>query len=338
MSETPEAEIDVDELQILLNLMGERVVIKYPLYSNIQILTANPTDKGYKLKIHAKRDQFAEGQNAFGEWSLEMPSYNDLTSCLLSSGVISYENIKEFEKYRQRYATFTKKVFFSPDTNILYHRFLSTFGGITAQEIAIVNIVKGEIKASINHKYSPSQILKLKKYAKYQKALFNELGNKRMMKARKAKYLALREYKDLGNVRSVSSTEKRTKDAEANDQIIVRSLKRFEEESSALVVLLTADNLMADLCEIEEIEHFFFKYPHAKKATFCSFPKMLELVFCLAVVFGVIQLGPVLIFGEFGGKADPDIVKLRFINKDIFPTFKKHLNICRQLSNLKIEK
>ena len=93
---------------------------------------------------------------------------------------------------------------------------------------------------------------------------------------------------------------------------------------------------MADLCSIEEIEHYYFKHPYMAKVDLCDFEHLRELIFTLATVFGLVQLNSVLIYGEFGGKARPDHLKLKFLNERLYPEFNKHLSMCRELQQLDI--
>jgi len=328
--------VDTDELQILLNLLGKRLTISYPLYSSFELLSARVKSDGCHLKMEAHKQRFESESDRFGHHSTELPTYNDLVDCLLCSGVIGYENQDGFNEFHDNFSKSSKRVFFCPDTNILYHRFLTNSKKIEFNKVAIVDIVKDEIKTSINYKYSTNQIKSMKKAARFNRSLLDEFYNRGTKKARKAKYIALRELKDLGNYRSITSPQRGSDKKEKNDAVIVSALKSFEKEGSGLPVLLTADNLMADLCSIEEIEHYYFKHPYMAKVDLCDFEHLRELIFTLATVFGLVQLNSVLIYGEFGGKARPDLLKLKFLNEKLYPEFNKHLSMCRELQQLDI--
>jgi hypothetical protein len=206
------------------------------------------------------------------------------------------------------------------------------------RDIVLVDTVKQEIESSLNFKYSPSLISELKKLVRYQSFLLDEWVNKRMKKSRKA-YIALREYREIRDrAIEVEGVEKSTNDSEQNDRIIVRTVKRFEKERSSLPILLTADISMVDICELEGIEYFLFEFPHVIEADYCSAESMLELVYSLAVVFGLIRLNSVVIFGEFKGKSRMDELKLRFLDEKIFEKFERDLRICRKLMALGIER
>ncbi|WP_290597365.1 MULTISPECIES: PIN domain-containing protein [unclassified Archaeoglobus] len=235
----------------------------------------------------------------------------------------SYENLK-------------KTVFFCPDTNILYHRFMTNLG-IDLRSVLLVNVVRDEIEASLNFKYSPSQIAELKKDAKYQSFLLDEFINRRMKRSRLA-CIALTEYRELRRYAvEIEGVESSTNDKEQNDLTIVKTLRRFERERAALPVMLTADRQMADLCEAEGIEYFHFSIPHAVKADFCDHSGMIKLIYSLAMVFGVVRLNSVVVFGEFKGKKKIEELKLRFLDNEFWKSFEKHLRICRRLMELGIK-
>ncbi len=325
-----EAVVSNEELQILLNLLDE-VSVMYPLYKHFDIVKAEPEEKGYRLKIMQGEMDFEEQR--FHE---EMPSYSDFLQCLLAAGATHYENRKVFDERLKAYRTLGKPLFFSPDTNVLYHRFI-TNSPIDLREVLLVNTVRDEIEASLNFKYSPAQINEIKKSARYQQFLLDELVNRRMKRSRLAS-IALAEYRELRRYAvEIDGMETSTNDKEQNDLIIVKTLRRFEKERAALPVVLTADRQMADLCEAEGIEHFLFTFPHAVDADFCTNRSMLRLIYSLAMVFGVIRLNSVVIFGEFKGKKGIGELKLRFLDEELWKEFEKHLRICRKLMSLGIK-
>ncbi len=331
-----EAIINAEELQILLNLEDE-ISVMYPLYSHFTLFEASQGD-GYKLKVLQGEYDFDINLSHFHEYSQEMPSYGDFLECLLASGIIRYENEREFAKRLNHYRNMSKRVYFCPDTNILYHRFISSFG-LRPFEIILVETVKDEIEASLNFKYSPSQILEIKSLARYQNFLLDEFVNRRMKRSRIAAYIALSEYQKLRlSALEVDAIENSSDDKENNDRIIVKTIRRFEKERASLPVLLTADNAMSDLCRAEGIEYFFFKYPHAVSADYCSASQLRDLIYNLACVFGVIRMNSIVVFGEFRGKSRKDDLKLRFLDEKLWERFEKHLKLCRRLNKLGVER
>ncbi|KXB06556.1 hypothetical protein AKJ51_03500 [candidate division MSBL1 archaeon SCGC-AAA382A20] len=335
-----EIKSNLDELQILINLIGGTLKISFPLYSDFEMIRASPGADGYSLKALVDKNDFENQINEFDRQREELPSYRDFVDCLLSSGIISYENLEKVEKrinYERKNAL--GKVLFCPDTNILYHNFLSSLERIDPENVGIVTTVKDEIEASMNYKYSDSDIRGIKDSASCQPGLLNELSNRRKKKSRKAAYLAKREYKKFGG-REIPAGKESTDDREENDRTIAKSLSKYEKENNVRTLLLTADTQMADICEMESVDRFYLKYPESYSLNKCSHREFLKLIFDLSVTFGFIKINSVLVFGEFGGKGpdEPDRMKLKFLDKGIFAEFKKHQKICKCLAQLDIKK
>lgn len=326
-----------DELQILLNLVDE-ISVMYPLYPHFQPFEAVPENGGYRLKIMQGRADFERYQSHFDHLADEMPSYADFQECLLAGGVISYQNLQEFEEMLKSYRNLKKRVYFCPDTNVIYHRFITSSSLFKPAEILLVETTREEIEASLNMKYTPALISEMKRMAKYQNFLLDEFLNRRMKKSRLAAYIAMKEYREIRKLAiEIEGVESSADDKENNDYIIVKTLRRFEKERFAMPVLLTADRQMADICEAEGIEYFHFSIPHAVDADYCSCRSLIDLIYSLASVFGVIRLNSVVVFGEFRGKNRYDELKLRFLDDRLYDDFSKHLRICRRLMKLGIE-
>ena len=79
------------------------------------------------------------------------------------------------------YKSLTKRIIFAPDTNLLYHAFLSKLRGLEGIQIAIVDLVKKEIENSMNFKYKPTHLKELRK------VLHNQ--NKKLLQLSKKVYL-----------------------------------------------------------------------------------------------------------------------------------------------------
>ncbi len=333
-----EVVVSRDELQVLLN-MEDEISIMYPFFKHFQLLTAKPEGEGYRLKVFAGKYDFDREVEKLDHYAREMPGYPDFLECLLSSGIMEYKNEADFREKLKHYRNLTKRVYFCPDTNVIYHRFISNSSLFKQNEILLVDTVKEEIESALNFKYSPYQISELKNLVKYQEFLLDEWVNKRMKKSRKAAYIALREYREVRDMAvEIEGIEKSTSDSEQNDRIIIKSVSRFERERNALPVLLTADTSMVDICELEGVEYFLFECPHVINANCCTAEQMLELVYCLAVVFGVIRLNSTVIFGEFKGKSRREELKLRFLDEKKAGKFERDLRICRRLMALGVEK
>jgi len=190
----------------------------------------------------------------------------------------------------------------------------------------------------LNFKYSPQQITDLKRSARYHKQLLDELVNARTMRARQAAHLALPQFRAVRDRATlVPAVEKSSSDKEANDLIIVKSLKVFGKEKFALPVMLTADRNLATLCDAEGVEHFLFEMPTALVKTHCTPAAFTNLLGTLAGVFGFIQCNSTIIFGEYRGKSSrSDELKVQFLNEVLYEPFKKDLTLCRKLQDLNI--
>jgi len=330
--------ITKDELHILLN-MEDEISIMYPFYKHFHLLTAKPEEEGYMLKVFAGEYDFDKEVERFDHFAKEMPGYADFLECLVSSGILKYKNEEDFMEKVKHYRNLAKRVYFCPDTNVIYHRFISNSSLFKQNEIVLVDTVKAEIEAALNFKYNPHQVSEIKNLVKFQEFLLDEWVNKRMKKSRKAAYIALREYRNVRDLAvEIEGVEESTNDSEQNDRIIIKSIKRFEKERDCLPVLLTADVSMVDLCELEGVEYFLFECPHVISADHCTAEQMLELVYCLAVIFGVIRLNSIVVFGEFKGKSRHEELKLRFLDDKMVEEFDRDLRICRRLMDLGIER
>ncbi|ACS91042.1 PIN domain-containing protein [Thermococcus sibiricus] len=326
--------IEKADLQILINLIQtkDRIKVNAPLY-DLPLLEAHPYKRGYQVKVLAHEKEFHKILNGHEKYFYDLPTYRDFYECFLSSSIITYANIDEFEEKLATYKSLTKRIIFSPDTNLLYHAFLSKIKGIEGVQIAIVDLVKKEVENAMNFKYSPAHLRELGRIL-HNSHLLQEFSNRRMKKSRKATYIALREYEKLKDkIIEVKSIDEKTN---TNDELIIKTLKEFDKNTPSLVVLLTADIAMTDIARIEGVEYFLFEYPHEElKEHYGTGYQFRTLLFNLAAVFGVIEINNVLVFGEFRGKTKLNELKLRFMN-DIYQEFHFHWNLCRKLEKLEL--
>jgi hypothetical protein len=336
-----EIKINAEELQILLNILRPNIKISYPLY-DFDFLHAKEQDVGYNLKIVCNQRNFDKQRHRFGSAGKELPSYSDFRGGLLSSGVMHYLNMNEFKSKLKTYDKLNKEVKYSLDTNLLYHRFITNHGLLKPSDVVLVSTVGDEIKAKLNYKYSPNQLESIKRTAKFQRSLIDELWNKKIKRSRKAAYIGSREYKSImdGVADELNEVEKSSKDGRNNDMIIVETLSQFEKTGHVLPVLLTADDAMVDLCITESLEYFKFDIPHVIDASSSSVKHFIQMIFNFAVVFGFIKVNSVVVFGEFKGKTsnNADELKLVFQNDQIINEFQRDLRLCRKLMELGIEK
>jgi len=329
-------EITMPELQVLLNLMKGPVGIKYPLY-DFEIATLRESQTGFVLAGMCSQDDFEEECGRFGELAYDMPSYNDVLQSLLSAGILSYRNAGDFEDLKKSYRAMNRDVMFSLDTNLLYDGFPSN-AGINPYQYLLVDLVQQEIESALNTKYSPQTISLLKRSTSFEGTLLDELVNQKMKRSRLAAYGALAEFQKIRDrARIVQSVGAGSPDKERNDLIIVQSVKASER--FALPVHLTADTNVADLCMAEGVSYFLFEKPHAIDVRECTPKQAIDLVYRLAVAFGVVKYGPAFIYGEYRGKGTKrESLKVVFRNPEMEREFEKELELCRKLDRLGIER
>ncbi|WP_048811231.1 PIN domain-containing protein [Thermococcus gammatolerans] len=319
-----EVVIEKPELQILINLLQRSgITVSYPLYE-IPLFSARESERGYTLSVLAGRHDF-KGRHP------ELPSYSDFYETFISSGIITYDNIDEFANMLEVYRVLRKGVSFAPDTNLFYHRFISSYRPLDGYQIVVAEDVKNEIEAAMNYKYRRQLLVEISREVK-NGHLLHELSNRRTKKARKAAYIALKEFEAL---RDRIIIAERYGSGHNNDEVIVKTLKHFDEMSPSLLVFLTADLAITDVARMEGLEYFLFEYPTKELGTHeVSAYQLRTLIFNLAAVFGVIDLNGTIIYGEFGGKRKLNELKLLFRDEDLFQKFLFHLNLCRRLETI----
>jgi len=330
-------EIEEREFPILANLFRRRFTVSYPLY-DLTLFSVEPDGPGYGIRFIAEQEDFDGGASVFDGHVTEMPFFTDYDECLLASGVTSYENLEEFAGRLRTYRELKKDVRFGIDTNLLYHRFVTVTGAINPEETILPDIVRQEVEYALNHKYSSRFIADLQASAPASAEIIGEFENRKKKKSRKAAYLAMAEYRDLRDRALLLTTgADAAHTSRENDGLIVRALRRFEEERFSLPVLLTADAAMADLCDAEGVEYFLFRSPYHERPATAGFDAFFRLLAYLSVVFGVIDLGSVLIFSEYGGKGnDSSAFRLTFMDEDLHTEFVRDVEVCRKLLALRI--
>ena len=249
----------------------------------------------------------------------------------MSAGYVRWlNNRKRVNIYRNLH----RNVVFSPDTNLLYHGFFSNNDSIKPTDILLVDTVRDEIEAQLNHKYTGTEISKMKTHAQYQKQLFNELSNRRKKRSRKAAYLAMQNYLSIRDrAVTINGIEKSQKSSSENDSILVRTLKQYEQ---ALPVLLTADEAITDICSLHDIEHFLFKLPLNQKVDHCTYKQLIKVALNLAGVFGFIKINSAILFGEYRGKRDRNEFKVLLLDDKIRSSLENNIQICRKLIDIRI--
>jgi len=334
------SKVDYKELNILINIIPEnRRLIKYPFY-DFHLVNVKEAPNGYELEIK-NTDKFENCISDFGSCRGEVPNFNDFRSTMMSSGILKIANLEQVKKAVKRYKKSKSGVRFALDTNMLYHNFVRNHPFIDAEDVVLVDTVKEEIKKMLNKKYSRNQMKALKDYAPKFKGLLDEMWNRRVKRSRKAK-LAYRDWDHLieNDAKVIEAVRKSSSKEGESDQIIVESLKEYDDNISQFVVLLTADDALIDLCKMENMEYIKCDMEHELNSTNCDYKQLRNLLYDMANVFGFIKFGPVIIYGVYKGYTsnNPDMLKVKTQNNKLYEKLEKELRTCQKLKELEIEK
>ena len=299
--------------------------------------------KASSIEWVVERDRFdraySEVQARLGEPMLvkEIPSYPDLKDALQSSLLVPPENlgqmmseIRDIEKRRRGSSRNPKQTLVAIDTNLAYHRLFSRLllssdaCGVpdydpSKVQIILENLVELEIADRVNRKYRDTDLEVLKKAFKNPK-LAGTLANCLLKDGRKAmnaqtEILAMKGRYAIWEVAGGSWNE----DKEKRDGEILRSLAHHAQEERVELLFLTADDKASATAQAVKVGSFVLRYPHELPRSIPYDPWLfVELLYDLAIVFGVISLRPlgIRIHGDWAGKTADDYhqekVKLAF--------------------------
>ncbi|MEX2730026.1 MAG: hypothetical protein Q6353_022480 [Candidatus Sigynarchaeum springense] len=333
-----DVEITAAEMQLLLNSISAdndrvRFDVSFPLFNDFHLFKAKPEGLGYAIEVGTPDFNMIATQ--IPQHAEEFPSYQDFKECFLASGCMQYDNVADFLSRHKDYKDRNQRVFFSPDTNLLYHGFLSSKASFLSKErIPLAPTVYNEIQTAMNHKYDKATIDDIKSRLRFNADLIKGWVNNRKKRSRKAAYLAMREKNRLLTF-TVAEIEKRSPSYEQKDLYILKELQQFMAQSKSDVIFLTADRVSQDFCVMENVEYFLFTIPARIDTHQCSAASFCELIFDLTAIFGVIRVHRTLLFCEFPSKTDLDQLKVRLATEKHYAQFTKDLKICRRLMEFK---
>lgn len=348
------------ELQILTNSIYRSdtryLHVTYPLYET-ELFTLDIGRPELTKIVRPDKLDWARSQRTPLDRSVsadELPTFNDLKNCLLSSGFLSYKNEKEITKQlldlRDEVRDPNKRprpVFVALDTNVLYERFLSRHMPLKEPEsgrtveatdfrYALSEIVQIEIDSKITHKYSRDEIQGLT-VALGHGDLIREFSNGSGRRERLAK-LAFNEINYvLTELRALRVRGSPTKGKEENDIEIAQSYRNWARNGQYDMLLLTADEDMVNHARTSELMTVQLEFPYDVPEHGRLDPwKASDLVHDLALVFGVIGLNDsILVFGEWAGKSSADYqrenVKVRMRDVSHAANVSKQLEVCRRV-------
>lgn len=340
--------IDIDELQVALNLLGPHITVEFPPYDTT-LLEARQHAEGYRLtKIASALDIDAR----FRSFSHpEFFSFQDIVQCFLSSGFSPYSNlddIKEIIQVKKQALSSFKELFYVLDTNLFYDRFVSTYDVIPAPHVFLVDTVQKEILHHLNNKFDQSHLLDSLKSLVLEHSsmaetmvdqVYKEMVNRNMKSTRIARHMALEEYTFVRKYGKEIPTDKENAEtSRENDQIIVESIKQFQQKSQYNeFLLLTADANMKDVCDMVGVDSLILRKPTDIETKLCSTQQFLRLVYHLCVLTGFLKINSTLLFSEYQGGNQEYPLKLRLLNQTDYDTVKKHVGLCRKLQEIEKE-
>lgn len=348
------------ELQILTNSIyrsdSRYLHITYPLYE-IELFTLDIEKPELTKIVRPDKLDWARSVKKPLDRSVsadELPSFNDLKNCLLSSGFLAYKNESEVTRQLADLKDDVRDpnkrprpVFVAVDTNVLYERFLSRHMPLMDGEsrrtvdstdfrYVLSEIVQIEIDSRITHKYSRDEIQGLTA-ALGHADIVREFSNGSGRKERLAK-LAFNEMNFLlTDLRALRIRGSPTKGKEENDIEIAQSYKNWARSGQYDVFLLTADEDMVNHARTSELMTLQLEFPYEVPEHGRIDPwRMSDLIYDLSVVFGVIGIDDsTMVFGEWAGKGSSDYqrenVKVKMRNEDQARTVSKQLDVCRRI-------
>jgi hypothetical protein len=260
----------------------------------------------------------------------ELLSWRDLKDCLQSSGALPPGNLEELGRELEDLHRATSDALRSPrltllglDTNMAYLRFFSRHFPALARRhrlasgvfrYAVAEAVVGEIDRRIRWKYR-REVLQVLRKALRRPDLLEEFKGRNTLSTRKGK-LAQGELDFLRQALHAFPVPggPLPGDKEEVDGVIAEAYGRFQKEHSVDLVVLTSDQNMVDHLVNAGVRplnvNVAFDVPSSLRVHHWTVPPLLH---DLAVTFGVIQIGPFPVFGEWRGKTRDDYAHERLM-------------------------
>jgi len=275
--------IDVDELQLVLNVLGPHVTVEFPPYEKVLIEAGQQVD-GYRFSRVASSDDIIEKFEMFKKFdNTEFFDYSSFVECFLLAGMISYQNIDSFKhqlKIKREGLSSVKNLFFALDTNLLYDRFITTNGFISPSQVILVDTVQNEILHHVNDKFDKSDMLKIKRLVSDKtnlvdtvvNRLYDELLNRNKKESRIASHNAIDEYKYLRSQGiEIKAEKENAENSRDNDSIIAESVHQYQEKYPYKeIILLTADSNMRDVCDTIGVDSIYLQKPTIVSNKHCN--------------------------------------------------------------------
>lgn len=329
------------EIQLVLNQFDRnRLEVSSPLHG-LDVATLDADEHGYRFRSIVGPEAF-EGPDveAWGAGIEETPQYGDLLDSLLYAGIAQYVNFAEFAEHRRHLeARLPHGVLYALDTNLFYHGFPEA-SGISADQFVIPQIVAEELRHRLNWKYDAGKIAALKRdTSPAARPLLAEFHNQRTKQARRATHLALGQFRRIRDDAKQFPCGPGSSDKEANDALIVQAVRGFQGERSSHVMMLTADQNLEAICELDGVDVFRFALPRDHPPRTAGFVEINRWLVALAAIWGVLKVNSVLLFSDWQGRTGRQYpLKARFLNASMANGCIRDLQLCRELRGLGIDR
>ena len=312
-------------------------VIKYPL---MDMELINISDDLKVLKSLTTWEGFMSTRSKYAKTTFlrrDLPKPADILEAMVSSGVVRFKNADEIDNiFSEMLEDYTdpkrhpRSVYIGIDTNIAYYRYITRFLKHTDFRFVISGIVVDEIDSRIHSKYQRGWIADMKKFLRAPEFVgeFLNGSTRESRRAKNAMTEVMKIIKEYQGFRIDVHTDE--KDKEVRDRLIIESYRSFAEEMDANVVVLTADKDMVFHCEAQGLPVVFFELPHEIPSKIeASMENIVDFIYDMAVIFGVVELDGIEIFGEFLGKSADDYYEEQLQISNIKESTRKDIKITQ---------
>lgn len=239
----------------------------------------------------------------------DAPSFDDLKICFYASSLIRSPDHPEIVKaiedgLNRRLLMGDRPLFIGYDTNSLRHRtnkvvdgIISLDGPLNRQKIGycISGVVKKELRNQWDKKYSSLDLLE----RLWGEELSRRFMNQPPLKARMARLGAV-EYKHI----MANPNCEEIKSRGYGDTAIIESYKRYQEIHDVDMLLLSGDNNFTSMAHEDKMHALYIRQPRQLPGVIdADWFDVIELLYCSAVVFGLISIDNVYVHGIWSRKA-----------------------------------
>ncbi|MCD6383162.1 MAG: hypothetical protein J7L88_01720 [Thermoplasmata archaeon] len=314
--------ITCSEITALLNVLNRKGWGRFDLTyepTGVKLLTVNlpreeiiniATDNSFRIQL--KEDLLRR----------EVAHFSDLKEALISSGCLPYtnygevvENLKEIYMISRDRREVLREKYLAIDTNVAYLHLPSRLFPLQHSpkryifpedyKWVVSEIVWREVDSSIQEKYTPREVERMRRHLRGDKYLHGLLNasTKRSRKAKSALWELNFIRSKLNGFKVPSATYER--DKEARDISIARAYSHFARERDVDLLLITADKDMEYHARAEGLPTLLLKMPHeVPRRLKCGFRAIKNLVFELSTSLAFIHFkdAGIVIMGEWAGK------------------------------------